>query len=155
MINDLLKTNRAVLASIKQLHCGNCTHQLHWLSSATMWDWLQQAHAILDWTRCRRGTDVGDGALVMSYSQADALTMQVCLTSSNFIYRSLVTSTLRIAAYKAEEWSMPAMMKGLQACDACLGAGRSGHCQSKGIFWDCRSSLAWLCCWCTSEVALV
>ena len=107
MINDLLKTNRAVLASIKQLHCGNCTHQLHWLSSATMYDWLQQAHATLDWIRCRRGIDVGDGALVMSYSQAGALTMQVCLTSSNFVYRSLVTSTLRIAAYKAEEWRMP------------------------------------------------
>ena len=71
-----------------------------------MYDWLQQAHATLDWIRCRRGTNVGDGALVMSYSQADALTMQVCLTSSNFVYRSLV-STLRIAANKAEEWRMP------------------------------------------------
>ena len=75
-----------------------------------MYGGLQQAHAILDWIRCRRGIDVGDGALVMSYSQAGALTMQVCLTSSNFVYRSLVTSTLRIAAYKAEEWRMPVLM---------------------------------------------
>ena len=95
-----------------------------------MYDWLQQAHAILDWIRCRRGIDVGDGALVMSYSQAGALTMQVCLTSSNFVYRSLVSSTLRIAAYKAEEWRMPVLMA--DQYSVLLAVSISGHVNPKG-----------------------
>ena len=90
-----------------------------------MYDWLQQAHAILDWIRCRRGIDVGDGALVMSYSQAGALTMQVCLTSSNFVYRSLV-STLRIAANKAEEWRMPVSTAGQKHEVFCLRSASVG-----------------------------